>query len=405
MLLARTALCLLLPAAVVAACDDSGGNADGGAGPADSGVAPAMDAEVADAGRADMGIRDVGIRDATVPDASAFCAVNDRIAVGQTQVQVGSASMPARSPSGSAASTGCIDRRPTMGEFAVTLYLSGCLNIVGGGGAPTQGELNALEMSIFPEKDALGEKVDPSYDFVTGADRAPNERLELPLVIDTQVAPAVCASGMQYTLGFDVPASNALFSETFYVVRTRTATGAAAVWMTQYHTGIIARNDQVRGAALDRCTTMSCFLRRNLSLVRTAVVTSLVQNAQMPVPGGANLGDGRGTGYALVEANDCGDAPVHYAVAGFSPEPLNKGYFLSSGFDPLATESDPLGLFAAIGFPGQSATSSAALPVTAAVGLSSTGACTEEFGGGVIDVYPDSITAFRSGRETTLHGN
>lgn len=379
------------------ACSDDGGSTDAGF----NADAAQVDASAPyDSGVLDSGARDAGSRDASAPrDAGFECTENDSVQVAGTTVRVGASSMPTLS-SGAGADLAC--ELPTMGTFSDPIFFRGCLNVLGT--APTESELAQLEIAVFKARDEESEAVDPSFDPETFVDRQPTARIPAQIGVNTNVAQAVCASGVQFDIGLDAPTATALATETEYVIRVRTATTTgAAVWATTYYPGVIARNGAIESTLPGECTTQSCYAIYNLTVLRASTLAAFVGQATPAVPGGADLEDGRGAGYGLVEAYDCNSIAMQYAVAGFSPSPLSDGYITGTTLDLAAAETSASGLYLALGFSSQTAANDQALAVTGAVGADSAGACTEEFAGRVVTVYPDSITVLRTSRENVLH--
>ncbi|MCK6545794.1 hypothetical protein L6R52_07995 [Myxococcota bacterium] len=377
------------------ACSDDSGGADAGFNP----DAAPMDASAPyDSGVMDSGARDSGVRDASTPrDAGFECIENDSVQVGATTVRVGATSMPTLA-SGASADLSC--EVPTMGTFSDPIFLRGCLNVVGA--APSAAELAQLDVAVFKAFDAENAPVDPSFDPATFVDRQPDARIPLDIELDTTVS--TCPSGVQFTMGLDAPVSAALGTETEYVLRVRTATTTgAAVWATAYYPGLIARNGAIESTLPGECTTQSCYAVYNVTVMRASTLATFAGQATPAIPGAADLEDGRGAGYGLIETFDCNSIPMQYATAGFSPTPLADGYVAGAALDLAATESAASGLYLALGFTSQTAANDQPLAVTGAVGADSVGACTEEFAGRVVTVYPDSITVLRTSRENVLH--
>jgi hypothetical protein len=396
-------LALFASFALNVACSDDGGN-DAGV-TTDSGN-PGRDAEATDSGPDGGGLPDSGPRADVGPvDGGHFCTTGGEVSVNDVDVRVGEASMPGKTPTGMFSDVAC--RRPTAGAFNDAIFLRGCVTFLGD--APTQAERMqlesnpTLEIALFPARDQGGNPVDPSFDFTTGADRSPSEKLELEVDFDTSVSAAVCPSQVQVDIGFDAPTTNAISTEVEYILRVRSSTATGDLWATMYYFGVIARNDSITRIGGGECTAQTCFSRLNFTVARRSALQMLAQQQATPIPGANNLSDGLGSGYSLVEALDCDNTPIRYAVAGFAPAPLNDGYFSGTTFDPAAMETGAEGMYMALGFPGQAATSSMAIDAVAAVGVQRDPTCTEEFAGQMIQIYPDSISVLRTGRENVLH--
>lgn len=394
-------------AALAFACSSSEDNNDAGVA-ADAGGGNPDATENADAAITDLGRADTGI---PRPDAGAdagtyYCATEGQIAVGRTEVAAGESSAPAIHEDNSPADLSCIATSIDPLPFSVPIFMRGCFTTAGTG--LTEAELDQLEVAVFPASVA-GVEVDPSYDFVTGLDHDAEHRQEVNWDFDTSVAENVCPSRVQIQIGFNASGSASLQSEVEYVVRIRTSSAAVSqVVPTTYYFGLVVRNDNIAGAPLelDLCNTQQCFLRHNFNVVRASDLTAITTAATTPVPGAANLRDGLGAGYAMIETYDCADLPIANAVAGTNPSALNDLYVAADATPAFnATESSALGLYIGAGFPGQAATASTAIDVVGAIGAKRDMTCTEELGGRTFTVFPDSLSVIRSGPETVLHGD
>lgn len=390
-------------AAASFACSDSNSNDSGGGGADAGGFTDAVEQNDAtvDAGRVDTGIprTDSGV----VDGGEHFCATGDRITVEGAEVVVGMASTPAQRADNSNADLSCIDDPPTQDIFSAPIYMRGCFTATGDMLTPE--EISKLRIDVFVARDVAMNATDPSYDFVTGRDRDPGARQQVEANFDPNVSPTLCPSHLQVDIGFDAP-GQALGSEVEYIVRVRTSTGAATpVIVPTYFFGVIVRNDQIVGAPLDlqNCTSQQCSLRFDFNVVRATDLATAIAAAQNPIPGSADLTDGLGSGYGMIQTFDCTHLPIAHAVAGFNPAPLNDGY-IDNGVNYNATESTGEGLYVAVGFPGQAATASTAIQVVGAIGAKRDDTCTEEFGGRKLTIFPDSISVIRSSAETVLHG-
>lgn len=390
----RFGLLLGAALAVQVGCSSEDGPADTGTG--DSGVHP--DAVVID--EPDTGVmpRDGGLRDAApAPDAAMYCTTNDEVRVGGVEVAVGAASAQTVAGGGR---PDILCQRPTPGTFNDPMFVRGCLEVIGG--APSPAELAALDIAVFPATDLAGAPVDPTFDPDTGADRQPNERVETTFDIDTNVPASACASQVQVEIGFDAPSANALLTEREYTIRVRTASAAGSIWATHYLTGTIGRNDNISRIGGGECSTQNCYFRVNLTLLRQSTLTAFVNGAGAAIPGATNLDDGLGAGYAVLELDDCNGNRMTHAVAGAAPAPLADGYVSGSMLDTAAVDSTADALYVALGFTGMTANTTAGQEVTIAVGADRSGACTEEFAGTPITVYPDAITVLQISREHAL---
>jgi hypothetical protein len=358
--------------------------------------AQGMDALPGDAHRAD----------ASSADVAHYCAVNNEIAVGTTNVPIRAATMQPIT-SGAPSPVSCIDMPPMAFSFNAAMFIRGCINVIGS--AAGEPEYGVLDVAIFNAKTSSGAFVDPSFDPVTGADRSPSQRHAVGFSVDNNVSVSSCASGHQLNIGFGVALSDALQSQTDYIVRVRTRTSTQSLtgtWATTYYYGIRAANDEIifEGIpSLNGCDAQKCHLQHNINLYRGGELTQLVQGAATPVPGSSNLSDGMGAGYAAIETYDCTDRPMKNAVAGTVPTPLNQGYVTMGAFSAAATASSEDGIFFALGFMGQTQSDTMPITLTGATGINRGSGCTEEFGGQTAQVFPDAITVLRSGKNTVLH--
>src|SRR5207244_1974312 len=176
-------------------------------------------------------------------DASHYCAVNNEVQVGQTQVAIPPATAQATTM-GAAANAACIDVPPTMGAFTAPVFIRGCVNVIAPQGTNTNmQDINKLDVAVFYAKDPnTGDPVDPSWDLATGMDKTAVARIPIHFTVDNNVAMSACTSRIQLTIGFQLELMNALQSETEYIIRTRTATTAGVmqtVWAPTYYYDII----------------------------------------------------------------------------------------------------------------------------------------------------------------------
>src|SRR5258706_8756877 len=102
----------------------SDNSSDGGT---DSGIHDDAFVVEGDGGGTDAIPHDIGPRPDVGPfDGGHFCAANDSVQVGATNVHVGAASMVTLSTGGNRADTSC--SKPMMGAFNDPMFLRGCLN-------------------------------------------------------------------------------------------------------------------------------------------------------------------------------------------------------------------------------------------------------------------------------------
>ena len=115
-------------------------------------------------------------------------------------------------------------------------------------------------------------------------------------------------------------------AETPYVLRIRSVQTSTPAWADMYHYGFIRRNDEVS-------VTPACGInearvpgiRYTFPLVHRSLLTNAIGAAGAPVPGSANLDDGLGSGYGLLEARDCslgGGVAMENATLGIVPAPI-----------------------------------------------------------------------------------
>ncbi len=383
------------------------GDGDGGdTGPIDTG---ARDAGQPDFGQLpDMGRRDFGPRPdlGSPPDMGpqGYCVENGEVTVGVTQVPLADAMGPHTTNEGNPSRFSCIDNPPDDDPMFTSNYcFVECVDFLGY--TPTQQEIDALEFNVFP----LLPNVDPSYDFNNGLERSPGDRLGVGAMV-TSPQNNDCDSGFQIEFGFDEFGSARFETEVRYVIRVRNALNQADSWVTTYHHGFIRRNDQspLTGA----CGVMEARVPSRaftFPIVHRSLVESAVQAAGTAIPGSDNLFDGTGNGYVMTEVRDCSGAsgsPSSGASVGVSPMPLASVYpDASYDFTANGSLTSSKGLHFAMGFTGTASTSSAAVDVAVAMGVTREQiGCTEEYGGQEIPVFSDSITFLRGSRETVLNG-
>lgn len=378
-----------------AACDGDDDNKDGGSDPTDAGSRDSTNILPQDSGP----LPDTGPRpDATPRDAGHFCTNAGAIDVRGTTVNVDEATAAPLSPRGAASVTTCIDE-PAPPALELPVTFRGCVTFVGGSTTATDNELMGLELDVFLAKNRMGAVVDPTFDGMTWANRAqPEERIATDVVIDRTPN---CGSGVQIEIGRGSVGPASVRSSVEYVIRIR-STAAGGIWATSYHHAAIVFPDRVVGGGGGRCTPQDCTGQFDLLAIRKTAIGAFNTAAGANPAGSADLDDGVGDGYAIVEAWDCGRLPMRNATAGFAPAPAGGGYIIDGTLSTMATATDGSGLYAGLGFTNTS--SLAAATVTGAVGiLRDADTCTEEFSGAAFRVYPDSVSILRSGRVHGLH--
>jgi hypothetical protein len=174
-----------------------------------------------------------------------------------------------------------------------------------------------------------------------------------------------------------------------------------------YHYGFIRRNDEVLvipACGLNEARVPG--IRYTFPIVNRSLLTQAIAAAGAPIPGSANLDDGLGSGYGMLEARDCssgGGQPMENATLGLAPGPIADVYpGLDFSLNRTNLFTDENGHWLTIGFTEMTDTSSDALEVTGAVGVSSDGTCTEAFAGSQLPIYPDGVTFFRFNRENAI---
>jgi hypothetical protein len=394
---------MLSSGALLAACD---GDDDGGAdtGPADTG----LDSGVFDTGRPDSGIRpDSGDVDTGVPDTGVDnCLPNNTVDVDGTGVRVDEATTPPTSSGGGVAVLSC-NRTPPP-AFITDYCLVECVTFLGY--TPSQAEVDELEFAAYALEDQTMNPTgaDPTYDPVTGIDNDPTARAGIASIVAAPPG-SQCDSGYQLEIGFTAgpgAGSESFRSEIRYVVRVRSTT-AAPSWVDTYHYDFVRRNDQVpmtSNCGVDETRIPSRAFE--FPVIHTSILEDAIAGAGAPVPGSADLFDGRGTGYVVIEARDCaggGGNPMTNATVGTTPMPISDVY-PSDTFALNRTElyTARPGLWFGVGFDAFTATSSLSMDVVGAVGVTSDGMCTEAFGGVSFPVWPDAVTYIRFNRETIL---
>lgn len=356
----------------------------------------------------DAGFRDAGFRDAGPRrDAGHYCRGANGVDVDGTSVPVDDVTDEPRTEFG-AGVTSCIDDPISPQAMSFEYCLFECVDFMGA--QPTADDIAALEIAVFPFVDDQLDPVDPSYDWITGQDRQPSERLPVGYNFRT-VQGAICDSGWAMELGFSDLGATTLFGERLYNLRVRSST-ASSPFIDTYYPGFIRRNasPEVAGAncqlsSVERTTPDATF---EFVIGSRDLLSAAATGAGVPVPGSDDLDDGLGNGYALIEARDCSSSDgrsITNASGGFSPLPLGD-YYPDDDYDLARREryTAQRGRYLATGFAGVTATSSLAVDVTYAVGVSTDGTCTEEFGGGIVPIHSDSLTVIRTNHEDVIHG-
>lgn len=393
-------LLALLAPLTFAACSGEDEPTDGGTTPTDA----AFDGGVTtDTGVTDTGVRDTGT-DAGPQDTggpTTYCAQgNTRVEVEGQTVTIDQATMAARNRQGPA-DLDCIASPYPLASFQNEFCDSECLVFMGA--TPTTQQVQALQFAVFNRFDG-DRPVNAGFDPATGQDVERGQRVNVSARLK-QVATTICESGWQVDLGFRDQGEDWLLAEQEYVVRVRSSSVAAA-WPTQYHV-LIRRNDAVPANGLcDSVESRVPDRNYRFSLVTLPMLNEAIGEAGASVPGSTNLFDARGHGYLMASIQDCnsrGGLTIENATAGTAPAPIGDFYpevdfTLESGRRTTAN-----GLYLAAGFTGMTATSSTPFDVRLAVGVDRGNQCTEEFGGTVVQVYPDAITVLRANRETVLH--
>jgi hypothetical protein len=401
------ALSLLLSGALaLSGCpsdDDDDGSNDAGT---DTGVKDtgSTDTGVTDTGSTDTGINDTGVVDTGVDN----CLINETVTIDGTAVTIDEATTDPVTQGDTAAVLSC--RVPPAPAFQNDYCVVECVDFLGY--TPTAQEVDELEVAVFPLYDfgtMTDIDADPTYDHVTGADNDPASRLPVGYIF-TSPPNTDCPSGWQLELAFtgNSPGGGdtTLVAEFAYTLRVRTATGSPT-WIDTYHYGFIRRNDETSQAA--GCGVAEARIPSNrytFPVVHRSIMESVIGGIGTAIPGSADLTDGLGSGYALLESRDCssgGGLPMENATLGSTPTPL-AGIYPGPAFelDRQALFTSSIGHWFAVGFDEMTATSSTAMGVTGAVGVYSDAMCTEALAGGEFPVIPDSLTFVRFNRENAI---
>ncbi len=337
------------------------------------------------------------------PDAGHYCTMNGAVDVNGTAVPVADVSGQAQTTTGNGAVTSCIDGPPNDNPgFISELCFAECANFHGA--TPSEAEVMALQVDVFLQTED-GSPVDPSYDYTTGVDRQPSANAGSGY--DWVANTSDCDSGWQLEIGYN-SSGDTLNSETSYIVRVRTATTAPGTWPTMYMYNFIRRNDQSPDNNCGNDEQRIPSRAFEFPIIPASMIANAVSAVGSPVVGADDLRDGLGKGHAIIEARDCaggGGQTMSGVSAGFSPAPQGA-YYLGEDNTVQSGDTETLtsGLFIGVGFGSNTATSSSAINVAAAIGLTTDGTCTEEFGGLEIPVFADGVTFLRMNRETVIHG-
>ncbi len=376
------------------ACDGDDDTNDAGPAARDAGFRDSTVINRDSGPRADAGFNP----DATPRDAGHYCAAAGSVDVDGTAVPVDNASAIPAIATGEA-TISCFDgAQPPVQDQPITFR--GCLTLVGGSTTASDAELDELDISVFLAKDAMGDEVDPTFDPTDWSNKA-----TAATTVGTDVVllrnNSTCRGGTLIELGRASLGSAALKTSISYTIRVRSkATGGP--WAATYHHNAIVFPDRLEvGGGFGRCTPQDCVGRYNMVAVRKSAATDFATAAGANPMGNGDLDDMVGDGYALIEAWDCTKTPMSNATGGFVPAPAAAGYLADGAFSTTAGGTDISGLYAGVGFTNTSST--APLEVTAAVGITTDGTCTEEYSGAAFKVYPDSVTVYRAGRAHLLH--
>lgn len=390
--------------AILALSACGSGDDDTDIDPRDGGVARDSGFVVRDAGFRDGGIRDAGPR----RDAGHYCALGNEVQVDGEGVPVDPATATPENGFGSPGALSCIDDVIPAQPQGFEYCLFECLDVMGA--TLEDADYEALEVAVFEAFDDDGNAVDPTYDRVTGLDREPEARLDVGYNF-RPVEGQVCESGWAIEIGFSDLGPRPLFGERHYDLRV-TSSSTSDAWVDTYYPSFIRRNasSEVAGAIcqlsrVERTTPNSTI---DFAMGTRAVIGAAAAGAGLTIPGSDDFDDGRGSAYALIEVRDCSGSDgraLSNTTAGFLPVPL-ADYYPGDDEDLARRDrfTDQRGRYLAVGFAGMTATSSLATDVRFGVGVTRDETCTEEFGGGVVPVVPDSLTVIRANAETVLHG-
>jgi hypothetical protein len=362
----------------------------------------------------DTGV-DTGVRPDTGVDAGSEDSGEDTclpasntVDVSGTAVTVDAPTMAPTISGDTAAVLSC--RRPEPPEFSNPYCLVECVDFLGY--TPTAAEIQQLEVAAFPLFD-IGTMTpidaDPTYDRETGIDNDPQNRVPIGFVF-TSPQDSECDSGWQLELAFTGGpgmGDQTLLGETPYVIRVRSVQTSTPAWADTYHWGFIRRNDEL--PAIPACgvnETRVPSVRYTFPIVHRSLLDQAIDSAGAAIPGGDDLDDGLGSGYALVESRDCssgGGQPMENAGLGIVPAPISDVY-LGPDFDLTRTTlyTSETGTWLGIGFEEMTATSSMTLDATTASAITRDGTCVEALTGATFRLFPDALTIFRLSREHAL---
>jgi hypothetical protein len=399
---------LISGALALAGCpsdDDDDGMTD--ASP-DTGV---NDTGVTDSGTNDTGTNDTGTNDTGTNDTGVdTCLVNNTVDVAGTGVVVDEATAEPLTQGDTPAVLSC--RAPPAPGFQNDYCLVECVDFLGY--QPSRPEVEQLQIAVFPLFDfgsMTSFDIDPTYDRATGEDNDPASRLPIGFIFESPQN-TDCASGWQLELAFtgNGPGGGdaTLLAEFAYMLRVTTSSGANnPAWVDTYHYGFIRRNDEASNVGA--CGINEARIpgtRYTFPVVHRSILEDAISNAGSPIPGSADLDDGLGSGYAILESRDCssgGGLAMENATLGLTPTPIADVYpGAAFELNRTALFTSGIGHWLAVGFEEMTATSSMALDVVGAVGVSSEGTCTEAFAGSEFPVYPDSVTFIRFNRENAI---
>ncbi len=380
----------------------------------DGGTDAAPDTGAKDTG-ADSGVNDLGFVDTGVTDTGAnedagvnLCLVNDTIDVTGTPIRVDEATTFPITESGADAVLSCRHTPPPT--FADDYCLVECVDFLGY--TPTAEEVQQIEVAVFPLFDLTTMtpvSPDPTYDRTTGVDHDPADRVPIGYILQSTADPQ-CTSGYQLELGFtggDGAGAQTLKAETPYVLRIRSTQTSTPAWVDTYYWQFVRRNDEtpdVPACGINEARTPD--IRYTFPIFHRSVLQAAISTAGAPIPGSANLDDGFGSGYAALEARDCssgGGIPMTNATLGMTPTPIFDVYpGPAYELDRSALFTSRIGQWVGVGFSEMTASSSMALDVKAAVGVTTNETCTQAFAGNVFPVYPDALTFVTFNRENAI---
>ena len=326
----------------------------------------------------------------------------------------------------------CIGMADPLGTPS-TVTFKGCVETFGIGA-----ESDGLVVTVFREKDAGGQPVDPGYDVTgpTGAQSNNSPGAVLGRTVSTRVAETECEDRGAFEIA-DIP------TETDLIVRVTDQNSDAdlRLYVDVYKYNVRLRNKDVvdlMGAAVadpvNACGAgTDCVVIDEVNTIAIATFTTIPRAAGVSViTGEDNLFDGMGQGHVAGEVQDCtSENRIQNAVVSISTKARKLAYF-NVGFMDRDDIQDPKpestrnrtnadGLYAAIGVDTQIGGEPAV--VGAAITRSLCGAddvcrCTDDLkenpawtaadameaevtvlGARTIYVFPDSITVMTFDRE------